>query len=281
MLTSNAIGIYEKALPSFSHWREAVDIARRCGYDFIEMSIDENDDRIARLWWSPSEVRAVRNAIADSGFPIRTLCLSGHRKVPFASEDRSTRERAWEMMERAMALCVELGIRLIQTPGHDVYYEPSTPATWDRYLEGLLRVCELAEAASVTVAVENADVDRVGSPDAAMELVRHCDSPWFHIYPDFGNTVAHGFDIREQFTRARHHIVAVHVKDARRNEFRRVPFGEGIVPFSDAFRTLADIGYRGPMVVEMWNESAVDPEAVIRDAREWIRRRIEESTATS
>jgi L-ribulose-5-phosphate 3-epimerase len=273
-ISTNPIGIYEKALPPFSMWTEALETTRRAGFDFLEMSIDESDERLARLHWAPSERSRVRRAIDDTGVKVRHLCLSGHRRFPFASEDPSVRETAWDMMKRGLELSVDLGIRIIQTQGHDVYYEESTPDTRSRFRDGLARAAEMAREASVMLALENADVPMIGSLDQAAEWIEECGNPWFQMYPDLGNSVAHGHDIVAGLSRNMRHIAAVHIKDARPNEFRRVPFGDGIVPFVSAFSALDNAGYRGPFVIEMWNENSDDPEAVIRDALAWVRSRM-------
>ncbi|MFW5695088.1 MAG: L-ribulose-5-phosphate 3-epimerase, partial [Alkalispirochaeta sp.] len=264
----------EKALPAFGSWREALETTARTGYDFLEMSIDESDERIARLWWSSAEVRPLRQAIADTGVPVRHLCLSGHRRFPFASADHATREKAWEMMRRAIDLSVEVGVRIIQTQGHDVYYEESTSDTQARYRDGLARAAEMCREASVMLALENADLPMMGSLDQTSRWIEACGNPWLQMYPDLGNSMAHGHDVVDELPRNLHHIAAVHVKDARPGEFRRVAFGEGIVPFENAFAVLDELGYRGPLVIEMWNENNEDPEAVIRDARTWVLERM-------
>ena len=40
------IGIYEKALPKTVTWRERLILAKELGFDFVEMSIDETDERL-------------------------------------------------------------------------------------------------------------------------------------------------------------------------------------------------------------------------------------------
>lgn len=264
------MGIYEKALPSVDSWGEALDITRRTGYDFLEMSIDESDSRLARLSWDKSKRAEVRRAISDSGVPIRHLCLSGHRRFAFASADATLRKRAWEIMRRALDLCTDLGIRIIQTQGHDVYYEESTPETRNRYRDALSEAAELARGASVMLALENADLPLIGSLDQARDWIVECGNPWFQMYPDLGNSCGHGFDVLEELPRNMRHIVAVHIKDARPGEFRRVEFGEGNVPLRESFELLESLGYRGPLVIEMWNEKNKDPEQVVRNARTWV-----------
>jgi hexulose-6-phosphate isomerase len=46
------LGIYEKALPPELTWPERLALAKTCGFDFVEISVDETDLRLARLDWS-------------------------------------------------------------------------------------------------------------------------------------------------------------------------------------------------------------------------------------
>jgi L-ribulose-5-phosphate 3-epimerase len=48
------LGIYEKALPAGECWLERLRLAKALGFDFVEMSVDETDARLARLDWSRS-----------------------------------------------------------------------------------------------------------------------------------------------------------------------------------------------------------------------------------
>ena len=61
--------------------------------------------------------------------------------------------------------------------------------------------------------------------------------------------------------------------------FRKIPFGQGIVDFDAAFRTLHRIGFTGPFMVEMWNEEAPDAEAQVAVARQWLLRKLEAASA--
>ena len=43
------LGIYEKALPYGSSWDQKLAAAERLGFQFVEISIDETDERLSRL----------------------------------------------------------------------------------------------------------------------------------------------------------------------------------------------------------------------------------------
>ena len=41
-----SLGLYEKALPAALSYREKLLTAAECGFDFIELSIDESDEKL-------------------------------------------------------------------------------------------------------------------------------------------------------------------------------------------------------------------------------------------
>jgi L-ribulose-5-phosphate 3-epimerase len=271
------IGIYEKALPFDVDWYERLTIARYAGFDFVEISIDESDQRLIRLDWSERERANLRQAIASTGLPLTTMCLSGHRKFPFGSADSKIRRRAFDIMHKAVDFAVDIGVRVIQLAGYYVYYEPHDDGSLQRYQDGLAKSLEWATQADVMLALENVDGSDVDSISQAMYFVEAFQSPWFQIYPDIGNLAEHGLDVCTELELARGHIVGIHVKDTRPGEPRRVPFGEGTVPFVEAFRKLAEMNFNGPILMEMWNDDSPDSMQIVQQSREWIVDRILEA----
>ena len=101
-----SLGLYEKAMPKAMDWREKLMCARDCGFDFVEISIDETDEKLARLEWSREERQELNGIMARVGTPIRSMCLSGHRKYPFGASDPAVRARSLEIMEKAVSLAI-------------------------------------------------------------------------------------------------------------------------------------------------------------------------------
>ena len=275
------IGIYEKALPSFASWRQCLGTARASGFDFVEMSVDESDERLARLDWSAPQRGLFRSAVAETAVPVLTMCLSGHRKYALGSASAQTRERALDILRKAIDLAADTGIRIIQLAGYYVYYEPHTADSRPRYEDGLAQGLEWAANAGVMLALENVDGDDVMSVSSAMPFVEKFNSPWFQIYPDIGNLGEHGLDVCAELERGRGHFVGVHVKDTRPGEPRRVPFGQGVVPFVPAFRKLAEINFSGPVMLEMWNDDSPDSMRIVEQARAWVMSRMAEANLIS
>lgn len=270
------LGLYEKALPAGLSWPQMLEAARTAGYDYLEMSIDESDLRLARVAWSHAERAAFRQAVDDIGMPVKSICLSAHRRFPFGSADPATRQRAREIMAGAIDLAAETGIRTIQLAGYDVYYEPSTPQSLALFDEGLAWATEQASKAQVVLAMEIMDTPLMGSISKWLVYAAKIRSPWFQVYPDLGNLSAWGNNVPTELACAVDRIAAVHVKDTYAvtadfpGQFRNVPFGEGCVDFVAAFKALAAVGYRGCFLVEMWADKSPDPVGDATRAREWV-----------
>ena len=127
------VGLYEKALPEPWSWDKRLTAAAAAGYDFVEISIDESDERLARLCWPAAAKADLRRSIATAGVPILSMCLSGHRKYSLGSKSPEVHERADEIMRRAIEFSVDVGIRIVQVSGYDVFYEESDDDTVARF----------------------------------------------------------------------------------------------------------------------------------------------------
>ena len=106
------IGLYEKAMPNTLSWKEKLEAAKEAGYDFVEISIDETDAKLARLDWTKEERLDLVKTMYEVGIPVRSMCLSGHRKYPLGSSDPATCARGMEIMEKAIQLADDLGVEL-------------------------------------------------------------------------------------------------------------------------------------------------------------------------
>ena len=163
-------GLYEKAMPASMTWREKLECAKECGYDFVEISIDEKDEKLARLDWTAAERVELAALMKEVGVPIRSMCLSGHRKYPLGASDPTVRARSMEIMEKAIQLADDLGIRIIQLAGYDVYYEESTPATKAAFAENLRKAVDMAAEKGVTLGFETMETDFMNTTWKSMNL---------------------------------------------------------------------------------------------------------------
>ncbi len=281
MLGQHPLGLYEKALdPGFS-WSEKLNAVKALGFDYIEISVDEDDSRLNRLYLSNDEIEQMRAACYEAQVPVRSMCLSAHRRFPFGSHDPQTRKKALEIMQLAIRFAARMGIRVVQLAGYDVYYETSTEESLGLYLEGMKRAVEFAAQEQVMLALEIMDTPLYSSITKYLTLKTQLNSPWFTVYPDTGNLSAWGNDVVAEFRKGIGDIVAVHLKDTLAvsptfpGQFKNVAFGSGCVNFPLCFQTLEQLGYRGPYMIEMWNDPKTDNMERIRSAKAFLEKQFE------
>ncbi|WP_366180343.1 L-ribulose-5-phosphate 3-epimerase [Actinomyces timonensis] len=273
-----SLGIYEKALRGPApvtppQWRDFLAQVARGGFSFLDLSIDESPEREARLDWSPEQWRAVRRAAEDAGVMIGGICLSIHRRIAPGSADPATRQRAREVMAQGLRACHEVGAPVLQIAGYYCFYEEPGPDSARWYTDLLAESVPLAARLGVVMGIENVDGVGVTSITRAMELVEEIDSPFLQVYPDLGNIAEQGLDPRIEIPAGRGHMVAMHAKDVRRGEPRRVEMGTGIVDWDLSFALLARQGWTGRLMIEMWNDDAPDSVARCVAARSFIEER--------
>ncbi|MDW6091905.1 L-ribulose-5-phosphate 3-epimerase [Vibrio rhizosphaerae] len=252
------IGLYEKAMPATLSWEERLREAKSLGFDFVEISVDETDERQQRLDWGDDDINQLRQLCFQYDIPLQSMCLSAHRKFPFGSEHPQVREKAREIMEKAIQLAYRLGIRTIQLAGYDVYYESQSLQTHQRFVDGMRWAAKRAEQAGVMLAVEIMDTPYLNSLSKFEVLKREVPSPYFMAYPDVGNITGWNHDVCTELKLARDHLVQIHLKDTLKvkhgfpGKFRDLVIGEGEVDFPAIFTALKEIHYGAPFVIEMW-----------------------------
>ena len=279
-----SLGIYEKALRSgplavsgsrvdAEAWRVFLDQVPRAGFSFLDLSIDESPEREARLDWDAGQCRTVRRAAEAAGTFIGGICLSLHRRIGPGSADPDVRRRAREVMARGLQVCHDLGVPVIQLAGYYCYYEDPNPDAERWYAQLLADAVPTAARLGVVMGIENVDGDDVTSLTKAMEFVDAVDSPYLQLYPDLGNIAEQGLDPGVELTAGEGHMVAMHAKDVRLGEPRRVEMGTGIVDWDRSFALLTAQDWSGRLMIEMWNDDAPDSLSRCAAARTFIKDR--------
>lgn len=250
-----SLGLYEKSMPPELDWKQKLETAKAAGFDFVEISIDETDEKLRRLDMSGAERMEMENLMRIVGMPIRTMCLSGHRRYPLGSHDPAIRKKGMEIMRKAIGLAEDLGIRIIQLAGYDVYYEDSSEETRRYFLDNLKTATDMAARAGVVLGFETMETEFMNTVEKSMKYVNQICSMYLNVYPDIGNitnaTKLYGTDALEDLRKGRGHLVAMHLKETKPGIFREVPFGEGHVDFEKAIKTAWELGVR-KFVTEFW-----------------------------
>lgn len=249
------LGLYEKSMPANLSWNEKLEAAKNAGFDFLEMSVDETDEKLGRLEMTLKDRLKLSELMKKIGLPIGTMCLSGHRKYPLGSLDPAIRKRSLDIMDKAIELASDLGIRIIQLAGYDVYYEESDEETKQYFEENLKKVSDMAACAGVILGFETMETEFMNTVEKSMKYVRQISSVYLNVYPDIGNitnaAITYGTDVLEDLKLGKGRLAAMHLKETIPGIFREVPYGEGHVDFEKAIATAWELGVR-KYVTEFW-----------------------------
>ncbi|MFT4105699.1 MAG: L-ribulose-5-phosphate 3-epimerase [Lacrimispora sp.] len=249
------LGLYEKSMPANLSWKEKLKAAKEAGFDFLEMSVDETDEKLKRLDMTLKERLELTELMKEIGIPIGTMCLSGHRKYPLGSHDPAVRERSLEIMDKAIELASDLGIRIIQLAGYDVYYEESDEETKQYFEENLKKAADMAARAGLVLGFETMETEFMNTVEKSMKYVNLISSVYLNVYPDIGNitnaAITYGTDVSEDLKLGKGRLAAMHLKETKPGIFREVPYGEGHVDFEKAVATAWELGVR-KYVTEFW-----------------------------
>lgn len=249
------IGLYEKAMPESLSWKEKFLAAKEAGYDFVEISIDASEAKIQRVNMSKEERLELVKLMYETGVPLHTMNMSSLTKYSLGNEKPEYAARGMEILEKAIELAGDLGVRIVMIPGYDVFYEPSDYETKKRFMENLKIAVKWAEKAGVVLGFETMENEFMNTVEKAMKYVTLVNSPYLKIYPDSGNltnaAVNYKNDVIEDFELGRGHVVALHMKETVPGKFREIPYGTGHVNFKAFAEKAWDMGVR-KYVTEFW-----------------------------
>ena len=224
------LGMYEKAMPKDLSWEEKLTACRKAGFDWLEISIDETDEKIARLYWSAEEKAELVRLMKQTGTPIYTMCFSAQRRYSLGSLGKEKHDKAMEIMAKAVDFAADTGIRIIQLAGYDCYYEEENDATRAEFIKNLKTATEIAARRGVLLGFETMmDRNFIDTVEKAMTYVRLCGSPYLGVYPDIGNLAGarHDFGyektVCEDLRTGRGHLLACHLKETAPGKDRSVP----------------------------------------------------------
>ena len=269
------LGLYEKSMPNTLSWVEKLNVVKESGFDYLEISIDESDARLARL---DQPVDEIKEAINKTGVPICSMCLSGHRKYPLGSHDQKIQERSLEIMKKAILFAADLGIRIIQLAGYDVYYETGDASTKEAFENNLKKCVDMAAKYGIVLGFETMETPFMDTVEKSMEYVNLIQSPYLGVYPDIGNlknaSLLYGVDVNEDLMCGTGHIVASHLKETVLGKYREIPFGTGHTEFVKNIKTLKRLGVR-MFVGEFWYVQNEDWKDVIVHANQFLREKLD------
>lgn len=266
------IGLYEKAMPKDIGWKEKFQVAKSAGYDYIEISIDETDEKLARLDWSDAQIRDVVSVAYGESMSFGSICLSGQRRYALGDKDET---KSLEILEKAIRFARIAEIPVIQMAGYDTYYAQSTEETEKRFRKNLALGTAVAAKEGIILAFETMETPFMDTMEKAMRRILPIASPYLGVYPDIGNlnnaALLYKSDILADMEKGKGHIVAAHIKETMPGKYREVPFGTGVVDFERILKKLWQLGVRR-YVTELWYTGNDDWKQAVNGASSFARK---------
>ncbi|NLO85371.1 MAG: L-ribulose-5-phosphate 3-epimerase [Clostridiales bacterium] len=272
------LGLYEKAMPNSLSIPQKLMAVKECGFDAMELSIDETDEKLARLDWDEHERDQIRTACRQSDVMISTICLSAHRRYSLGSHDGQIRELSIDILRKTIILARDLGIRIIQLAGYDVYYETGDAHTRQWFRENLKQCVEIAAAYGVVLGFETMETSFMDNISKAMRYVNEVCMPYLGVYPDLGNLTnaceMYGDDVHAEIMAGRGHLLAMHLKETVPGQYRDMQFGTGHVEFAKGIKAALSVGVR-LFVAECWYAGENEWRDTLKKANAFMRTNFE------
>ena len=273
------LGLYEKAMPGNLTWEEKLMAAKAAGYDYVEISIDETEEKISRINMPKAERLELIQTMYKVGIPLGSMCVSALTKYSLGHPDYDMRTRGMKILEGCLQLASDLGIRYVMIPGYDIYYGDSTYKTKHDYSQNIKKAAQMAEAYGVTIGFETMENEFMNTVEKAMKYVAIANSNYVKIYPDIGNltnaAVLYQHDVIEDLMLGGNNIIAMHLKETKPGHYREIPYGEGHVNFNAAIHAAWQLGVRR-FVTEFWYLGETDYQDQLNHIRHYFASLIEE-----
>lgn len=251
-----SFGFRTGTFPGWAAEKVAEELAQ-LGYDCIEFCLEPPDVRPALL--NEARCRELRRRFDELGIALASVSYHGDVETP--AERRANQERTIRVAQWIGAEVVVLnGERTVDRERQ-----------WPEHVRRFQALCRLADEAGVLLAVEPEPQLVIASTQDMVEMLAAVGSPRLRVNLDVGHARLTDGDIAASIRRLGPAIVHLHLEDIRGDVHRHLPFGEGDIDFSAVRGALAEIGYAGPYVADLFGQAAA-PRDVAAQALEGLRR---------
>ena len=167
-----------------------------------------------------------------------------------------------EFLRHAIDMAATLGSECVSLWSGVVRDGVSWDKGFQRLVEGLKMVLDYADRREVAVGFEPEPGMLIDTMDRYRQLLAEVDSPRLQLTLDIGHLhclreVPIAGVIREWADR----LVNVHIEDMRSGVHEHLKFGEGEIDFPPVIAALQEVGYAGPLHVELSRHSHEGPAA--------------------
>jgi len=239
---------------------EAAATAKEVGYDGIELSFGVGE---LAPDLTQSDLQNLRIQLDDVGLPVGSMASGFYWSKSLSSPDPSERAEAVDFTKAYIRAASALGVEaVLVVPGNvDVPWDPSRPVVpaaqaYALSQESLRELLPIAEAAGVTLCIENVWNKFLTGPFEFAAFLDSFDSDSLKAYFDVGNCLLYGYP--EHWAEVlSDRIARVHFKNFRRRDCGGTlsdftgSLLDGDVNWPAVFAALKAAGYDGYVTAEV------------------------------
>jgi sugar phosphate isomerase/epimerase len=298
------LGFVSAILPDLD-LREVAQVARQIGYHCVELMCwppSKAERRYAGVThvdvtqFDAARADEVKGVMADAGVAISGLGYYPNPLSPVGDES----QRAIAQIKKVIDAAALLEVRRMNTfVGRD--WTKSVDDNWPRFREVWTDIIQHADRQGVRVGIENCPMlftrdewpggkNLATSPAIWRRMFEEIPSPNFGLNYDPSHMIWQGMDYLKPIREFADRLVHIHAKDVRLDRHRlddvgilahpnqyhtpKLP-GMGDVDWGRFFSVLSDVGYRGPVCVEVedraYERTLADRQASLVQSHTYLR----------
>ncbi len=242
----------------WDNWRNEFQIAPDLGFDLIEWTLDSDG-----LYENPLLTTSGQSDIKNlsNKFGVKVVSVTGDcfMQTPFWKIiDSEKRSKLVDELIAVVDACSAIDVNKIVVPLVDNgrIVDESEEA---RLLTQMKKLSKYLRKKNVQIIFET-DF----SPTKNKNFISKFPLDTFGINYDSGNSAALGYSVSREFELFSTYVKNVHIKDRKLNG-ETVPLGEGNADFTELFRCLKNLNYKGNLILQTARASNGDhAEALVR-----------------
>ena len=261
---------------AFHRLEDVVPILARLGYGGVALTPDVHHLDPARA--TPDEVRAFRDLLAEHELDViletgaRFVLDPARKHRPSLLDEPVGAARRLAFLERCVTLAHDLGAPIVTVWSGSGPDDLSPGQAMERLVIGLRALCEFADDVGVDIGFEPEPGMAIERTDQWPEIRERVGHSRLGLTLDVGHCLATGEGDPAAILRTHAADLRVlQLDDHRAGVHEHLAFGEGDVDFAALAEAVSDVGFEGPLEVEL-SRHASTATATAEDAIRFLRK---------
>ena len=222
------------------------------GFDVVEIAVEDT---------SLIDIKEVKSALNDHGLTA-SICGAFGSSRDLTNESKQVQQTGLDYIEACLDICSEMGVDFFGGPmysavGKARMIKPGArKAEWELAVKNLQRVCEMASARDLKIALEplnRFESDLVNTAEDVVRMVTDINHPAACIMLDSFHMSIEERNVESAIITAGDKLIHLQVSE----NYRGAP-GTGQTPWNDYRKGLEQIGYEGIVTIESFTTDNVE-----------------------